>query len=104
MPYDPPRSPSNGEAARFNQTVDALLLDLSGDIQDWKDLGLSAEQRAAIGQVLLHAAETFGSAQKAARWLRRPNALLGAPPLEIIVHKPDDVDAELTRIDHGVYA
>lgn len=66
--------------------------------------GLSPEQRASIEQVLLHSADTFGSAEKAERWLRRPNVLLGAAPLEVIVDRPGDVDAELTRIDHGVYA
>lgn len=104
LPHDSTRIPPNGDATRFDLTLDALLVAISDGIQTWKALGLSLEQRAAIGQVLLHSVDTFGSAEKAERWLRRSNVLLGAPPLGVIVDRPGDVDAELTRIDHGVYA
>jgi uncharacterized protein (DUF2384 family) len=84
--------------------VNALLLAIAGDIERWKLLDLSPERREMIGRTLLHAADTFGSAEKAERWLRHPNVLLGASPLDVLVDRPDMVDAELTRIDHGVYA
>lgn len=62
--------------------------------------GFGARQR----DVLSHAIETFGSYEKAQRWLERPNALLGGVPLDLVVDQPETVDDELTRIDHGIYA
>jgi uncharacterized protein (DUF2384 family) len=54
--------------------------------------------------VLAHARETFGSEEKANRWLQRPNHVFrGKTPLEAIEQDPQAVEIELTRIDHGVY-
>jgi uncharacterized protein (DUF2384 family) len=101
----PDDSRSTPDTLRFKLILDALIAAIAHDIQGWQRLAPSPERREAIGRVLLHSADTFGSAEKAERWLRRPHVLLGGvPPLEIIVDRPEAVDAELTRIDHGVYA
>jgi uncharacterized protein (DUF2384 family) len=51
-----------------------------------------------------HALETFGSAAKANHWLNRPNQVFqGKTPLEAVESDPQAVEAELTRVDHGVY-
>ncbi|MGD0771892.1 MAG: antitoxin Xre/MbcA/ParS toxin-binding domain-containing protein [Candidatus Solibacter sp.] len=56
------------------------------------------------GQVLRHAAETFGSAEKADHWLNRPNHVFqGRTPLEMLAIDPKSVEIELSRIDYGVY-
>jgi hypothetical protein len=56
------------------------------------------------GQILTHAAETFGSAEKADHWLNRPNHVFrGRTPLEMLATDPQSVEIELSRIDHGVY-
>jgi uncharacterized protein (DUF2384 family) len=83
--------------------LDALLLAIGEDLLSVGE-GRSPEIRESVGRVLLHAADTFGSAEKAELWLRRPNVLLGAPPLQLVFDSPEAVDAELTRVDHGVYA
>jgi RNA polymerase sigma-70 factor, ECF subfamily len=55
-------------------------------------------------QVLAHAAETFGSTEKADRWLNRPNHVFqGRTPLETLATDPKSVEIELSRIDYGVY-
>jgi len=55
--------------------------------------------------VLAHALETFGSEEKADHWLHRPNHVFqGKTPLEMIESDPQQVEIELTRIDHGVYS
>jgi uncharacterized protein (DUF2384 family) len=54
--------------------------------------------------VKAHALDTFGSAEKAAHWMGRPNPLLdGKMPRQVIQSDPFSVEAALTRIDHGVY-
>jgi len=54
--------------------------------------------------VLAHARETFGSREKTDHWLHRPNHVFqGKTPLEMIESDPQQVEIELTRIDHGVY-
>jgi hypothetical protein len=83
--------------------LDDLFLALDRDIQVWINRGLTADKLEAIGKVLVHAAETFGSAPKAERWLKRPNPLLDGRPLDRIERDPQAIDDELTRIDHGVY-
>jgi hypothetical protein len=83
--------------------IDDLLRALDREILEWVNRGVNPDQLEAIGRVLIHAAETFGSALKAERWLRRPNQLLAARPLDRIERDPQSVDDELTRIDHGVY-
>jgi hypothetical protein len=80
-----------------------LLLAIEDHILDWVNRGFSAQKLETIGRVLAHAAETFGSAQKAERWLKRPNPLLDGRPLDRMELDPKSIDDELTRIDHGVY-
>ena len=51
-----------------------------------------------------HALETFGSEAKAEHWLSRRNPVFqGKTPRQIIKVDPLMVEAELVRIDHGVY-
>ncbi len=60
--------------------------------------GLSRES------VAVHALATFGSPQKARHWMNRPNPLLhGKTPAEAIECDLREVEAELVRIEHGVY-
>lgn len=55
--------------------------------------------------VKAHALETSGFKRKADHWLSRRNFLFkGKTPLEMMQHDPAQVEAPLTRIDHGVYA
>jgi uncharacterized protein (DUF2384 family) len=55
--------------------------------------------------VAKHAQETFGNSEKAAHWLNRPNRLFdGKTPLQVMQVDPKSVEAELVRIDYGVYA
>ena len=55
-------------------------------------------------QVREHIFETFGSVQKAEHWLSRPNQVFqGKTPLQVLKSDPEAVEAEITRIDHGVY-
>jgi uncharacterized protein (DUF2384 family) len=54
--------------------------------------------------VAAHALVTFGSPEKARHWMNRPNPLLhGKTPSQAIESDPVGVEAELVRIDHGVY-
>jgi hypothetical protein len=54
--------------------------------------------------VALHALATFGSTEKAQHWLSRPNPLFdGKTPSQVMQADPVEVEAELVRIDHGVY-
>jgi uncharacterized protein (DUF2384 family) len=51
-----------------------------------------------------HALATFGSSEKAQRWMNRPNPLFqGKTPAQVIESDLIGVEAELVRIDHGVY-
>jgi uncharacterized protein (DUF2384 family) len=62
------------------------------------------DMRSQADTVLAHARETFGSEEKTEHWLRRPNHVFqGKTPLEMIESDPEQVEIELTRIDHGVY-
>lgn len=55
-------------------------------------------------QVREHVFETFGSVQKAEHWLSRLNQVFqGRTPLQALESDPEAVEAEITRIDHGVY-
>ncbi len=52
-----------------------------------------------------HAQDTFGTSEKAAHWLNRPNRLFdGKTPRQVMRVDPASVEAELVRIDYGVYA
>ena len=54
--------------------------------------------------VAAHALATFGSPEKAQHWMNRPNALFdGKTPAQVIESDVIAVEAELVRIDHGVY-
>ena len=51
-----------------------------------------------------HALETFGSTAKAEHWLNRSSQVFqGKTPLQALKTDSAAVEAELTRIDHGVY-
>lgn len=57
--------------------------------------------------VIARAAETFGTAEKAAAWLDRPNAALGGcTPLSLIGSRDGAlrVISVLGRIDHGLFS
>jgi uncharacterized protein (DUF2384 family) len=54
--------------------------------------------------VAAHALATFGTPEKAEHWLNRPNPLFqGKTPRQVIEVDLVGVEAELVRIDHGVY-
>ncbi len=65
-----------------------------------------ALDRAKISResVNSHALATFGSPEKAQHWMNRPNPLFdGKSPAKVIEFNLVGVEAELVRIDHGVY-
>ncbi len=92
-----------GQDVSPTPVLEDLFLTLDREIQVWISRGLATDKLEAIGRVLVHAAETLGSASKAARWLKRPNPLLDGRPLDSVERNPQAIDDELTRIDHGVY-
>jgi uncharacterized protein (DUF2384 family) len=54
--------------------------------------------------VAAHALATFGSPEKARHWMNRANPLFrGKTPAQVIQFDLVGVEAELVRIDHGVY-
>jgi uncharacterized protein (DUF2384 family) len=62
--------------------------------------------KRAISQksIAAHALATFGSKEKAQHWMNRPNPLFhGKTPAQVTRIDPVGVEAELVRIDHGVY-
>lgn len=71
---------------------------------------LTAEQSdrlVRVARILAAAEETFGSKEKAAKWLRRPtSALAGEPPLSLLdtTEGAAQVGALLGRIGHGIAA
>lgn len=51
-----------------------------------------------------HALATFGTRKKTDHWMNRPNPLFdGKAPAQVLESDADSVEAELVRIDHGVY-
>jgi uncharacterized protein (DUF2384 family) len=63
-----------------------------------------ATARISPESVTAHALETFGSTEKAKHWMNRPNSLFrGKTPSQVLRTDPVEVEAELIRIDHGVY-
>jgi uncharacterized protein (DUF2384 family) len=51
-----------------------------------------------------HALATFGSPEKAQQWTNRPNSLFQEKkPAQMIASDLVGAEAELVRIDHGVY-
>jgi uncharacterized protein (DUF2384 family) len=66
----------------------------------------SRERGAGISRdsIAAHALATFGSLEKARHWMNRPNPLFqGKTPAQVIEVDLVGVEAELVRIDHGVY-
>ena len=58
----------------------------------------------SLASVTAHALATFGSAEKANHWMNRRNPLFnGKTPSQVVKVDPIKVEAELVRIDHGVY-
>ena len=54
--------------------------------------------------VRAHALEAFGNVEKTDHWLHRPNQLFqGRSPLQVLKVDPAAVEAEIVRIEHGVY-
>ena len=62
----------------------------------------------AAREVWKHALDTFGTGERALRWMRMPLSELGdRTPEEVLRGEAPDVaavDAILTRIDYGIYA
>jgi uncharacterized protein (DUF2384 family) len=68
-------------------------------------VGNSVGRAITSKSVAEHARDTFGTKEKAAHWMNRPNALFGGKaPIQVIKVDPISVEAELVRIDYGVYA
>ena len=66
-----------------------------------------SDRLVRVVRVISAAEQTFGSQEKAARWLRRPTAALqGEAPLDLLdtTEGSREVEALLGRIDHGLGA
>jgi uncharacterized protein (DUF2384 family) len=62
------------------------------------------ERQISMKSIAEHALETFGSKEKSQHWMNRPNPLFhGQTPSQVMRTDPVLVEAELVRIDHGVY-
>ena len=64
-----------------------------------------SERTYRIAHLVLHAAEVFGSLERARQWLKKPQyALGGATPLAFADTEPGarEVEDLLVRIDHGM--
>ena len=65
---------------------------------------MSRDRAPSLESIAAHALATFGSSEKAERWMNRPNPVFqGKTPAEMIEFNPVAVEAELVRIDHGIY-
>lgn len=65
---------------------------------------LDRGEKLSRDSVAAHALATFGSPEKAQHWMNRPNPLFhGKAPAQVIEFDLVGVEAELVRIDHGVY-
>jgi putative toxin-antitoxin system antitoxin component (TIGR02293 family) len=68
---------------------------------------LAMEAIATIApDVWRHAMDTFGTEERALRWMRQPLAELGErTPERVLLDEPQghEVEAILARIDYGVY-
>jgi uncharacterized protein (DUF2384 family) len=61
-------------------------------------------QKISPQSIAAHALSTFGSKEKAQHWMNRPNPLFqGKTPSQVMRTDAVAVEAELVRIDHGVY-
>ncbi len=66
-----------------------------------------SDRLARVARILGRAEEAFQNAEKAHRWLRKPNrALEGQVPLELLVTEAGArlVEQALLRITHGIFA
>jgi uncharacterized protein (DUF2384 family) len=64
----------------------------------------SLPKQVTAKTVRAHALEAFGNVEKTDHWLRRPNQLFqGLSPLQVLELDPAAVEAEIVRIEHGVY-
>jgi uncharacterized protein (DUF2384 family) len=98
------------------------LLDRTGKVRELESATVQSKRSKAIstmigssqangrdgdisrGSVAAHALATFGSLEKAQHWMNRPNPLFdGKTPSQMLASDLIDVEAELVRIDHGVY-
>ena len=75
------------------------------DYRQKEERGVSGFSSARTEEkVKAHVLETFGSPSKAHHWLHRPNALFGGrTPVAMLDIDSAVVEAELIRIDHGIY-
>jgi putative toxin-antitoxin system antitoxin component (TIGR02293 family) len=67
----------------------------------------SESQSEREARIIAHARTSFGDAEKAGRWLRRPTlALHGKAPLDLLgtLAGADRVETLLARIEHGIAA
>jgi putative toxin-antitoxin system antitoxin component (TIGR02293 family) len=80
---------------------------MSGNIVDSME-DVAEAYRDAAQHVWQHALDTFGTAERARRWMHIPLAELGhRTPEDVLLGEPPNaaaVEAILTRIDYGVYA
>jgi hypothetical protein len=86
-------------AANTNDLVDQAIARLEGQIEQIKSLkGAGPEIAAVIGR----AQEVFG--ERGLSWLVRPNQVLQATPLDLMIQgKTDRVLRLLGQIEHGIY-
>lgn len=66
-----------------------------------------SDRMVRVARVMAHAIDTFGTEQKASRWLRSPNLVLaGQMPLDLLDTDAGvrEVETVLGRIDYGVYS
>jgi Protein of unknown function (DUF2384) len=94
-----------GRAARTSEYSKPLKsvgsVELPRVINRKKAAGSGAITRESVAA---HVLETFGSSEKARHWLNRPNPLFhGKTPAEVLKIDLMLIEAELVRIDHGVY-
>jgi uncharacterized protein (DUF2384 family) len=94
-----------GRAAKIStyskpsKSIDAV--ERASAVNRRKGAGSGAITRESVAA---HMLETFGSSEKARHWLNRPNPLFhGKTPAEVLEIDPVLIEAELVRIDHGVY-
>ena len=94
--------PADARRSRENRPT---AKDLEPQAQDWPSYAEQSDRLVRVVRVLAAAEETFGSQDKASRWLRRPTKVLeGEAPLELLdtTEGAREVEDLLHRIDHGL--
>jgi uncharacterized protein (DUF2384 family) len=92
-----------------HKAVGKMRTDVSPQPHGKRAKAPSATSRGRGGEIsrtsiAAHALATFGSREKARHWMNRANALFGGrTPAEVLASDLVGVEAELLRIDHGVY-